>query len=180
MSSAKRIRVVFLAAFFLFACHTSLSAQSGATHNATKVTSDGKAVRKEKVKVAVAPDKLEIIGVRSGSSVTSIPLSTIVEAEYTYSRKPSYRAGTVAVLAIGIQGWPMFFNSTKTNWLTINAGERSAVLQLESKNYRMLLLDLQNRGVAVIDRGDQDDIKKEEKEKAKKKKNSEKSGESGQ
>lgn len=130
------------------------------------VSEGGKKIKAEQVTLWLEDDELRIRGLKNARIDRSIPFSAIESADYTYSDRPRYTAGTLAVLAFGVGGLAIFFTKTKKNWLTVNAGKDSAILQLRAGNYRMLLLQMRKKGIKISDSGDRDEKADAEKTKS--------------
>lgn len=100
------------------------------------------------------------------------PFGEIKSAEYSYSQHPRWKEGlgasAVGVSLVGISlgaaalgplavfvAIPIFIKTTrmkgKKHWLTIKTEQDFAVLQLDKKNYRMLLPSLETRAKIKIE-----------------------------
>jgi hypothetical protein len=153
------MKIAFTILFFaaLTFCRLPISAQNQAVYKADLLVRKGKTVETKPVEISLENDR---IAIRSGKKTREerfISFSEIQTAEYTFSNRPRYTAATLGALAFGLSAFPVFFMKTKKNWLSINAGENSAILQLQSENYRMFLLGLQNKNVKIYDLGNRDD-----------------------
>jgi hypothetical protein len=148
-----------LVRLFLFLCLYLAAAAltpAQAVYQADLLVSDGKNVRTQPVEISVENDAVRISSKKKSFQTRSIPLSAIESADYTYSDRPRYTVATLSTIALGVGAIPLFVSKTKKNWLTVSAKENSAILQLQSSNYRMLLIELRNRGVNITDSGDRD------------------------
>ena len=141
-----------------------VSAQISVTQRAKLLVMDGKRPAANDVEVTLGVDSFLIKPVKRSGKARSLPFSSIKSMEYSYSDRPRYTAATAGALAIGLAGLPLFFNKTKKNWLVVDAGSDSVMLQLLDSNYRMLLLEVQRKGIAISDVGDRDS-KKDERDK---------------
>ena len=121
---------------------------------------NGKNISSREVEIVLGMDAIELLKPKGKSIVRTIPYSSVLNAEYSYSNRPTIAEGTGAIALLGVTGFPLFFNSKKRNWLAVNAGENSVLLDLRSSNYRTLLLQLQQKNVSVTDIGDKDKKKK--------------------
>lgn len=144
--------------------------QEQAVFKARMLVSDNQDIKDTPVEVSLEKDRLKIRQTKKPLTTKYILFSDIENAEYTYSNRPRYTAATLGAVAFGIAALPVFFMKTKKNWLTINAAENSAILQLQSENYRMLLLAMDKKGIKISDAGNRDE---QEKDKKKPEKNNE-------
>ena len=160
----KTINLLLIASLCL-ACQPFAGAQTRPVYKAELLVADGKKIKSEQIELSLEGDNIKIQSRKKPAVINnSIPFSAIESVDYTYSDRPRYTAGVLTALAFGIAAFPIFFTKTKKNWLTVNAGKDSAIMQLESSNYRMLLLEMRRRGIKISDLGDRDD-KNERREK---------------
>ena len=131
-------------------------AQNQKVYKADMLVGKGKSVETKAVEISLEDDRIKIRRGKKTADTKYIAFTEIESADYTYSDRPRYTAATLGAIAFGIAAIPVFFMKTKKNWLTINAGENSAILQLQSENYQMLLLAMQNKGIKISDSGDRD------------------------
>ena len=158
--SVSRLLSLFLIGCLgLWAYQPFVLAQTKTTsYKAELLVSKGKEIDAEQVEISLEDDGIKILWIKKKPIESKlIPFSAIQRIDYAYSERPRYTAGTLAFLAIGIGSLPIFFTKTKKNWLTINAEKHSAILQLQDKNYRMLLLSLRAKGINISDTGDMDE-----------------------
>jgi hypothetical protein len=138
-------------------------AQNQTIYKADLITRNGKNINAEPVEISVEGETMKIQSKKKSGETKLIPFSSIETVDYTYSDRPRYTAATLSALAVGIVALPLFASKTKKNWLAVNAGEDSVLLQLQSSNYRMLLLTMRNKGVNITDSGDRDENEKKQK-----------------
>ena len=132
-------------------------AQSQAVYKADMLVGKDKSIEAKAVEISLESDRIKIRRSKKPFETKYIPFTEIENADYTYSDRPRYTAATLGAIAFGLAALPVFFMKTKKNWLTINAGENSAILQLQGENYRMLLMAMQARGIKITDSGDRDE-----------------------
>lgn len=164
----KAISVFFILSILLTFQFTA-RAQNQPVYKAEMLVGGKKNIESKAVNILLDSDRLVISRSKKPFETKYIPFTEIESADYTYSDRPRYTAAAVGAIAFGIAALPVFFMKTKKNWLTINAGNDSAILQLQSEDYQMLLLALKNKGVKITDSGDRD--KEDKKESAEKDKN---------
>jgi hypothetical protein len=138
--------------------------QNQPVYKAEMLVGSGKSVESKTVEISLESDRMTIRRSKKPFETKYIPFAEIESADYTYSDRPRYTAATLGAIAFGVAALPVFFMRTKKNWLTVNAGKNSAILQLQSGNYRMLLLALKAKGVNISDSGDRDERDKDKKE----------------
>ena len=152
----------------LLICLTSVGrSQTRGVYQADLLISEGKTVKTRRVEISLEDEALILSNKKKSKTETTarrIPLTAIESVEYSYSERPRYTAATLSTIALGIVALPLFASRTKKNWLTINAAADSAILQLQSDNYRMLLLEMQKRKIKIADTGDRDANEKKAKE----------------
>lgn len=151
-----RLFGLFLAACLILVFQCLGSAQTPVGYKGKLLAYDGKQIHAEQVTISLGENAVVINKGDKSHSTISIPFSSITNVEYAYSERPRYTAGALSTAALGWAGLPIFFNQTKKNWLTINADKDSAIIQLLSSDYRMLLLAMQEKGLKISDKGDKD------------------------
>ena len=154
----------FVTSFLLVSvglAQTGVFAQSQ-LFKADLVTVNGNNIASTEVEIVLGEDAIELRRREEKLAFRSILYSTIVNTEYSYSNTPSIAEGTGGIVLLGLTGFPLFFNSKKRNWLTVHAGENSALFDFRSSNYRTLLLQLQQKKVVVTDLGDKNKKKKQQ------------------
>ncbi|MGD9588101.1 MAG: hypothetical protein AB7Q37_06570 [Pyrinomonadaceae bacterium] len=84
--------------------------------------------------------------------------SEITQADHSYSKKPMLSGGgavATALLVGFIFAIPFLFIKKKKHWLTVQAGEKFAVVKLGDRNFRLIVAELQAKGVKVNDLKDE-------------------------
>lgn len=165
----------FVLLFLLLNLSLPLAAQKQAVYKAEMLIGNGKNITSAAVEISLEETALKIQRKKKPFEIKYVPYSAVESADYTYSDRPRYTAATLSTIAFGVGALPVFFMKTKKNWLTLNAGDQSAIFQLQSDNYQMLLLGLKSKNLNVSDSGDRDEAadkktkaaKQEEKEKQK-------------
>ncbi len=150
----KKIGLLLIACLYL-TYHLPVHAQTG--YKAALIVKKGKSVDSESVEIMLENDSVKISGKKKNFTAKLIPLAEIRSAEYAYSDRPRYTVATLSTLALGITALPLFATKTKKNWLTISTDKEALILQLQSSNYRMLLLEMRKRGIEVSDSGNRDE-----------------------
>jgi len=150
---------LLLIVLFILAPLANIRAQSKAVYKADMLVGKGKNIEAKAVEISLEDERINIRIGKKTSATKYIAFTEIESADYTFSDRPRYTAATLGAIAFGIAALPVFFMKTKKNWLTINAKENSAIFRLQSENYRMLLLALQNKGIKISDSGDRDKTK---------------------
>lgn len=145
--------------------------QDQTVYKARMLVGGDKDIEDKPVEISLEEDRIKIRQTKKPFTTKYILFTDIENAEYTYSNRPRYTAATLGAIAFGLAALPVFFMKTKKNWLTINAEKNSSILQLQSENYRMLLLAMDKKGIKISDAGDRDEQEKD-------KKNTEKNNES--
>lgn len=154
---------LFLIGCLCFASKSSIWAQTQNFYKADLLVGSGKNINAQSVEIFLEGETIKIRGKKKPFETKLIPLNTIESIDYTYSDRPRYTAATLSTLALGIVALPLFASKTKKNWLAINAENNSVILQLQSSNYRMLLLEMHNKRVKITDSGDRDENEKNQK-----------------
>lgn len=154
---------VLLIGCLCFISQSSVRSQNQTVYKADLIIQNGKNIDTQPVEIFVEDESLKIQSKKKAVETKIIAFSSVETIDYTYSDRPRYTAATLSSLAIGIGALPLFATKTKKNWLAVNAGENSVLLQLQSSNYRMLLLSLSKMGVKITDSGDRDKNEKKRK-----------------
>jgi hypothetical protein len=154
---------LFLIVCLYLTAQPFVSAQTELVYKADLLVSDGKNFNARPVEIFIDGDAIKIRGKKKPFETKIIPFSDIQDADYTYSDKPRYTVATLSTLALGVGALPLFADKTKKNWLTVITEKNSVILQLQSKNYRMLLLQLRAKGIKITDSGDRDEKDKNQK-----------------
>lgn len=134
----------------------NIFAQTQTSFKSDLLVVNGKNIETKQVEVTLGEDSLNLRRTKKPFETKTILYSEIENAEYTFSDRPRYTAASIGTILFGISAIPVFFMKTKKNWLTINAGEKSAILQLQSENYQMLLIAMQKKGINISDSGNKD------------------------
>jgi len=154
---------LFLIACLFLASQSFVLTQTKTVYKADLLVAGGKNINAEPVEISLEGEAIKIRGKKKSFETKLIPFNTIESVDYTYSDRPRYTAATLSTLALGIVALPLFASKTKKNWLAINAENNSVILQLQSSNYRMLLLEIHNKGMKIADSGDRDEKEKNQK-----------------
>lgn len=153
----------FLIGCVCFAFQPPARAQNRSVYKADLIVANGKNVDTEPVEIFLDGGAIKIRSKKKPFETKSISLTAVESVDYTYSDRPRYTVAALSVLALGIGALPLFADKTKKNWLTVTAEKNSAILQLQSSNYRMLLLEIRGKGVKITDSGDRDENDKNQK-----------------
>ncbi|MBK9152791.1 MAG: hypothetical protein IPM25_00905 [Chloracidobacterium sp.] len=84
--------------------------------------------------------------------------SEITQADHSFSKKPMLSGGgavATALLVGVIFAVPFLFIKKKKHWLTVQAGEKFAVIKLGDRNFRQIVAELRAKGVTVNDLKDE-------------------------
>ena len=84
--------------------------------------------------------------------------SDIKQADHSYSKKPMLSGGgaiATALLVGFIFAIPFLFIKKKKHWLTVQAGDKFAVIKLGDRNFRQIVAELKSHGVEVNDLKDE-------------------------
>lgn len=117
-----------------------------------------------------------LVETTDGSVAKRLPYAVIKEMSYSYSKRPRYASGTAVamsgVLAMGslgilaaspllpvaaiVGGIKLARTKSKKHWLTIQSGDNYAVLRLDKRNQKLILLALKVRtGLPIQQAGEQ-------------------------
>jgi len=70
--------------------------------------------------------------------------------EYSFSSAPRWKTGGGAALVVGIFAVPFFFLKGKKHWLALQGSGDFAMLHLDKKNYKSIILALESKtGITV-------------------------------
>ena len=70
--------------------------------------------------------------------------------EYSFSKAPRWKTGGGLALAIGVLAVPLFFLKGKKHWLAFQGAGDFAMLHLDKKNYKAIILALEAKtGITV-------------------------------
>lgn len=101
----------------------------------------------------VVPDKSQY-----KNEIREIAYSDIKQADHSFSKKPMLSGGgaiATALLVGFIFAIPFLFVKKKKHWLTVQAGEKFAVIKLGDQNFRQIVAELESKGVKVNDLKDE-------------------------
>lgn len=101
----------------------------------------------------VVPDKSAF-----ANETREIAYTDIKQADHSFSKKPMLSGGgavATALLVGFIFAIPFLFIKKKKHWLTVQAGEKFAVIKLGDKNFRQIVAEMQSKGVTVNDLKDE-------------------------
>lgn len=149
----KPINLLILTAMLLTAI---LPLRAQTVYKAEMLVGEGKNIESKSVELSLENDSFKIRRTKKPFETIFVPFAEVESVDYTYSNRPRYTAATLGAITFGIAALPVFLMKTKKNWLTINAGKSSAIFQLQSEDYQMLLLAIKNKGVKIDDSGDRD------------------------
>ncbi len=155
---------LFLIMILSLICQPLGRAQDKFVYKAQILVGNGKNIEAKPVEILLESDLIKIRGSKKPFETKYISFTEIESADYTFSDRPRYSVATLGALAFGVAALPVFFMKTKKNWLTVYADKNSAILQLQSDNYRMLLLTMQSKGIKISDSGNRDERKKDQKD----------------
>lgn len=101
----------------------------------------------------VVPDKPSFKG-----ETREIAYADIKTADHSYSKKPMLSGGgaiATALLVGFIFAIPFLFIKKKKHWMSVQAGEKFAVIKLGDKNFRQIVAEFEAHGVKVNDLKDE-------------------------
>ncbi|MEO8650525.1 MAG: hypothetical protein ABI539_15285 [Acidobacteriota bacterium] len=101
----------------------------------------------------VVPDKAAFSG-----ETREIAYKDITEADHSYSKKPMLSGGgaiATALLVGFIFAIPFLFIKKKKHWMSVQAGEKFAVIKLGDQNFRQIVAEFEAHGVKVNDLKDE-------------------------
>jgi hypothetical protein len=97
----------------------------------------------------VVPDKAEFKG-----ETREIAYADIKQADHSYAKKPMLSGGgaiATALLVGFIFAIPFLFIKKKKHWMTVQAGDKFAVIKLGDQNFRQIVAEFEAKGVKVND-----------------------------
>ena len=157
---AKSVCVRFISFFTLvcFVTATSAFAQTATTrtydvelvvpHEKKSVETDAD-ITFEQTSFKVVPDKQSFKG-----EAREIAYTDIKQADHSYSKKPMLSGGgaiATALLVGFIFAIPFLFIKKKKHWMTVQAGDKFAVIKLGDQNFRQIVAEFEAHGVKVND-----------------------------
>src|SRR5688500_11760239 len=95
----------------------------------------------------VVPDKTEFKG-----ETREIAYADIKQADHSFSKKPILSGGgaiATALLVGFIFAIPFLFIKKKKHWMTVQAGDKFAVIKLGDENVRQIVAECKAHGVEV-------------------------------
>ena len=107
----------------------------------------------EQTSLKVVPDKAQF-----ASDTRVISYADIKQADHSYSKKPMLSGGgaiATALLVGFIFAIPFLFIKKKKHWMTIQAGDKFAVIKLGDQNFRQIVAEFEAHGVKVNDLKDE-------------------------
>ncbi len=107
----------------------------------------------EKTVFRVVPDKASFSG-----ETREIAYADIKSADHSFSKKPMLSGGgavATALLVGFIFAIPFLFIKKKKHWMSVQAGEKFAVIKLGDKNFRQIVAEFEAHGVKVNDLKDE-------------------------
>ncbi|MCW5955230.1 MAG: hypothetical protein KIT61_01510 [Pyrinomonadaceae bacterium] len=101
----------------------------------------------------VVPDKAQY-----KNETREVAYADIKQADHSFSKKPMLSGGgaiATALLVGFIVAIPFLFIKKKKHWLTVQAGDKFAVIKLGDQNFRQIVAELESKGVKVNDLKDE-------------------------
>ena len=155
-------RLVCLFTLLCFCAATSAYAQTAGPrvydveimvpHEKKTVETDADITFEEKT-FKVVPDKDSFKG-----ESREIAYADIKQADHSYSKKPMLSGGgaiATALLVGFIFAIPFLFIKKKKHWMSIQAGDKFAVIKLGDQNFRQIVAEFEAKGVKVNDLKDE-------------------------
>jgi hypothetical protein len=154
---ARSIVAVVTATALAAAGHLAATSGPDSYRDVRLVEKDGSKTKMTEVMLRLEEEALVITPDPADSSrLATIPYRNIKSAVYSYSKSPRWKTGAGVAVAVGIFAIPIFFMKGKKHWLTVQGRENFAVLQLDKRNYKMIVASLETRaGVKVEDGGEE-------------------------
>jgi hypothetical protein len=155
-------RIVCLLTLLCFFAATSAYAQTSASRTydvEMMVPKDKKTVETDaditfaQTTFTVVPDKEQFKG-----ETREIAYADIKNADHSYSKKPMLSGGgaiATALLVGFIFAIPFLFIKKKKHWMSVQAGEKFAVIKLGDQNFRQIVAEFEAHGVKVNDLKDE-------------------------
>ncbi|HUR98947.1 MAG TPA: hypothetical protein VMZ26_12845 [Pyrinomonadaceae bacterium] len=107
----------------------------------------------EQTTFKVVPDKADFKG-----ETREIAYADIKQADHSYSKKPMLSGGgaiATALLVGFIFAIPFLFIKKKKHWMSVQAGDKFAVIKLGDQNFRQIVAEFEAHGVKVNDLKDE-------------------------
>jgi hypothetical protein len=94
--------------------------------------------------------QLVVLSKESLNQMKSLNYKDIKSAEYSFSKTPKWKSGSVADATISVLSMPVNVFKGKQHWLKVRTANDYAVLQLEKNDYRLIITAFETRsGVKV-------------------------------
>lgn len=160
--SGARPRFITLLTLFCFVTATSAFAQTSPSRTydvELMVPKDKKTVETDaditfdQMTFKVVPDKGQFAG-----ETREIAYADIKNADHSYSKKPMLSGGgavATALLVGFIFAIPFLFIKKKKHWMSVQAGDKFAVIKLGDQNFRQIVAEFEAHGVKVNDLKDE-------------------------
>jgi hypothetical protein len=158
-----RLRVVCLLTMICFVAATSAYAQTASPSRTydveLMVPKDKKTVETDaditfdQTTFKVVPDKDQF-----KSETREIAYADIKAADHSFSKKPMLSGGgaiATALLVGFIFAIPFLFIKKKKHWMSVQAGDKFAVIKLGDQNFRQIVAEFEAHGVKVNDLKDE-------------------------
>lgn len=155
-------RIVCLLTLLCFSAATSAYAQTAGPrtydvelmvpHEKKTIETDGD-ITFEQTTFKVVPDKTALKG-----EAREIAYADIKQADHSYSKKPMLSGGgaiATALLVGFIFAIPFLFIKKKKHWMSVQAGDKFAVIKLGDQNFRQIVAEFEAHGVKVSDLKDE-------------------------
>jgi hypothetical protein len=121
-------------------------------YNARMLVPNGSGSREAEVDLHFEERELLVCSRNSGSEVKRLRYSEIDSADYSYTKHPRWRSGTILAGAVGMFAIPVFFIKGNKHWLTIRTQTDFAVLRLDKVNFRIVLAAFEARASRRVQR----------------------------
>ncbi len=153
-----RSRVIALAAAIAFAMAASGYAQTSGprSYNVELLVSKDKKTVATDAQIIFEESQFRIVPDKSSMSaeIREIPYSSVTQADHSYSKKPMLSGGgavATALLVGFIFALPFLFIKKKKHWMTVQAGDKFAVMQLDDSKFRQIIAEFEAHKVKVND-----------------------------
>jgi hypothetical protein len=155
-------RLVCMVTLVCFALATSAYAQTSASRTydvELMVPKEKKTVQTDaditfdQTAFRIVPDKTEFKG-----ETREIAYTDVKQADHSYAKKPMLSGGgaiATALLVGFIFAIPFLFIKKKKHWMTVQAGDKFAVIKLGDQNFRQIVAEFEAHGVKVNDLKDE-------------------------
>ncbi len=155
-------RFISMFTMLCFAMATSAYSQTGPSRTydvELMVPKDKKTVETdaditfEQTSFKVVPDKVAFKG-----ETREINYADIKQADHSFAKKPMLSGGgaiATALLVGFIFAIPFLFIKKKKHWMSVQAGDKFAVIKLGDQNFRQIVAEFEAHGVKVNDLKDE-------------------------